>query len=487
MSNAVEPVRPAIPVRTPEPALGAWRGGFEDLAREHSFEPLRVTGALPPELDGAFYRNGGGRFGVGGERYRHWFDADGAVTGVRIQGGRAQGAARLVQTPGLLREARAGKRLFGGYDAPLARPLREIFLRDRKNAGNTSVLAWQGRLFATCEAGKPFEMSTEDLATIGETDLGGVVPNAFSAHSHYVPARRCTYNFGVTVGPRTKVDVFALPDSGPARRIAGFAIEGMRLNHDFVVTDRHVVFVLAPMYLSLGSMLLGGKGPVSSAKWKPSEGTEIVVVPLDAPGKITRFRTDAFFLEHVANAFEAGDQLVFDYIHYVSPKGLEGLVAGLVGGHPEGALESEVRRATLDVARGTLKTERLLARPVELPRVSPRVEAARHRYTYHATFRAPGVRAPFDAIAKHDVETGRLDVYAPGDGQYPGEAIFVPRAGAAAEDDGWLLTLVYDGRTDRSRLEVLDARRVGDGAVGACHFDHAIPFGFHGAWVARRG
>jgi carotenoid cleavage dioxygenase len=43
--------------------------------------------------------------------------------------------------------------------------------------------------------------------------------------------------------------------------------------------------------------------------------------------------------------------------------------------------------------------------------------------------------------------------------------------------------MVYDARRDRSALEVLDARAIGDGPVAACHFDHAVPFGFHGAWA----
>ena len=67
--------------------------------------------------------------------------------------------------------------------------------------------------------------------------------------------------------------------------------------------------------------------------------------------------------------------------------------------------------------------------------------------------------------------------------RYGGEPVFVPRPGASDEDDGWVLTMVYDARRDRSALEVLDARAIDAGPVATCHFDHAIPFGFHGAWV----
>ena len=84
-----------------------WLRGFENLSREHGFVPLRVEGELPPELRGTFYRNGPGAFDVAGERYRHWFDGDGAVTAVRLDGSAAFGATRLVETPWRDRERRA--------------------------------------------------------------------------------------------------------------------------------------------------------------------------------------------------------------------------------------------------------------------------------------------------------------------------------------------------------------------------------------------
>ncbi|HZU83144.1 MAG TPA: carotenoid oxygenase family protein, partial [Polyangiaceae bacterium] len=361
--TTAELLSPSASVVRPSPAPAPrfdppWLGGFQDLAREHAFEPLRVTGKLPAELRGSFTRNGPGRFGVAGERFQHWFDGDGALCSVRLDGGRALGAARLVQTRGLERERRAGKRLYGGYDTPLARPVRELFLGDAKNTANTSVLLWQGRLFATCEAGKPHEMSPEDLSTLGETDLGGVIAGAFSAHSHYVPARRTTYNFGLSHGPGgTRVHLYALPDQGPARALGSFSVDGVRLNHDFAATDRHLVFFFAPMRLSLWRTMVLRKGAVSSASWSPEQGTEIVVVPIDDPSAIRRFRADAFYMEHVVNAFEEDGALHVDYTHYASPRGLEGFVAGLVHGRVDAPLDAQIRRARIDTRADRLDTE----------------------------------------------------------------------------------------------------------------------------------
>ncbi len=59
---------------------------------------------------------------------------------------------------------------------------------------------WQGRLFALWEGGMPTELHPDDLATIGEDDLGGVVLQTFSAHPHRIPSRQATYTLAsVTV------------------------------------------------------------------------------------------------------------------------------------------------------------------------------------------------------------------------------------------------------------------------------------------------
>lgn len=343
------------------------------------------------------------------------------------------------------------------------------------------MLLWQGRLFATCEADKPYEIARGDLSTIGESNLGGTLVGPFSAHPHRVPSRRTTYNFGMRHGRATRVDVYALPDEGHARRIATFALDGIRLNHDFAVTEDHLVFAFAPHYVSLVNTVLLRRPPVASAKWRAARGTEIVVIPIDDPTAVRRFRVDAFMLEHVVNAFEEGGRLVVDYTHYAHADGLERFVGGLTHGRIDAPLQSEIRRMRIDVAHEKVESETILARAVELPRVSPRVESLRHRHAYMGGFRSVA-DGSFGVLIKHDLEMGRVDTYDPGFRAYVGEGVFVPRPGGTAEDDGWLLTMVYDANADASRLEILDARGLSDGPVASCAFDHAIPFGFHGVF-----
>jgi all-trans-8'-apo-beta-carotenal 15,15'-oxygenase len=462
-----------------------WRCGFENLSREHGFVPLRVEGRLPDGLRGTLYRNGAGRFDVAGERYRHWFDSDGAVTAVRLDPhGRAWGASKLVATPWLERERRAGRRLFGGYDTPLARPFREVVLGDMKNPANTSVLLHEGRLYALCEAGKPFEISTRDLDTVGEVDLDGAVLRAFSAHPHRVPSRRATYGFGLrySLSNRTFVDCFALRDGFRTERLGSFELDGLRLNHDFAVTARYLVFFFAPFYVSAWKTLLG-QGIASGGSYRQAEGTEVVVVPIDQPSRITRFTVPSFCMEHVVNAFDTpSGEIAIDYTHYENMRDMEDFVGSVATGVPKRAVRGTVRRAILSPSRAMLRSELILDEVAEMPRVSPHVESSPHRFSYFLSF---AENRPPTTLMKLDARSGVVTRYAPGSGQHPSEAVFVPRerASAETEDDGWLLTLVLDAKRRTSHLQILDAARLEDGPIARCHFDHVIPFGFHGAWA----
>ena len=72
-----------------------------------------------------------------------------------------------------------------------------------------------------------------------------------------------------------------------------------------------------------------------------------------------------------------------------------------------------------------------------------------------------------------------------GEGHVAGEPIFVPRSPDSAEDDGWLLSVVYSSAEHRSRLVVLDARDVESDPVAVAHLRHHVPLGFHGTWTDR--
>jgi carotenoid cleavage dioxygenase len=123
--------------------------------------------------------------------------------------------------------------------------------------------------------------------------------------------------------------------------------------------------------------------------------------------------------------------------------------------------------------------ERIDARGLEFPRCHPALNGRPYRYGY--TVATTG--DTFPAIYKHDLTTGRSVQHDLGPGRHAGEPYFVPRNGARDEDDGYLLSYVYDQARSASELAILDARDPGRDPLARVLLPARVPYGFHGAWV----
>jgi all-trans-8'-apo-beta-carotenal 15,15'-oxygenase len=473
----------ALSPRSAEPP--SWLKAYRDLSHTHGFQPLRVEGQLPEELNGTLVRVGPVTFGVGRQRYGHWFDGDGGVLAVRFAGGQAQGAVRTIDTPSIRAEREAGKTLYSNYGTAASSLWRRWF-GGVKNAANTSALAWNGRLFALVESTRPTELSLEDLSTLGETDLGGVVGPTFSAHPHAVVSRRASYNFGMHYGRVTQLDLYELPDAGAVRRLGSVPLPGPTLIHDFIATANHLVFFVSPVRLRVFRVLLGLGSVSDNLEWRAELGTEVIVVSIDDPSRVTRFQTEPFYTWHFGNAFEDGGRVLVDYVRYPD-FGTNQWLAEQINGWASTDAQGRLHRATLDLKAGTLHSEQLSDRRCEFPSATPLRAGARHRYVYLAAHSGPDTwRGPQDVIVKVDMETGAETVVALDAGHYPSEPVFLPRAGGSAEDDGWLLAQTYDATSDRTYVAVLDAKAPEAGPVARAWLDHAFPLTFHGTWVPTR-
>lgn len=434
----------------------------KDLTREHGFEPLVVEGALPPGLRGTLYRNGPGQFGQHGQRYRHPFEGDGAITAVRIADGRALGASRITPTAGLVAERAAGKLLFG-FSAAWPTRVKSALAGRHKNTANTNVISWQGRLLALMEGGKPTELDPHDLALIGETDLGAIT-SAFSAHPHRVEARKAVYNFGLSYGRVTKLHLYELPDSGAARQLGAIELAGPVMLHDFIATDSHLIFFVAPARIDLKRALLMVGGFADLVRWRPELGTEVICVPIDRPAEPVRFTVDAFYQWHFANAYRIGGELVVDYVRYPSLDTFYEIGAFARGQERGGLADGRYHRARIDLAARTLTSEPLSDRPCEFPTIAHGEHGFPQAITY-AAFDNLGAIGAIDS-------RGRVTAHALPADQRATEPLLV---------DGHLLSLCH--ADDRAFVAVYDAARIPDGPVAKIWIDHHVPITFHGSFV----
>jgi carotenoid cleavage dioxygenase len=83
---------------------------------------------------------------------------------------------------------------------------------------------------------------------------------------------------------------------------------------------------------------------------------------------------------------------------------------------------------------------------------------------------------------KYDRQTGTRTSIELGKGRVSGEAVFAPAAGGTAEDDGYLMTFIYDAPSDTSEYVIFDAKTMSADPIATVQLPR-VPFGFHGSWV----
>lgn len=452
------------------------------LSRSHTYESLTVEGDLPNDIAGTLYRAGPGVFERFGIPLKHPFEADGAVTGVRFGSGLAVGGSRIVESPGYLEEERAGKPLYGS-PASWLRRVGNAVRGKSKTTGNTSMLQWQGRLFALMEGALPQEIAPADLSTLQPTDLQGLIGQTFSAHPHRVSRRRTTINFGLRYERAMHVDLFELPDFGPPRQIGSFEAPWMGMLHDFIVTENYAVFVIGPAKLALWRAIVGSTDFSKLFQWKPELGCQVVVVPLDDPSKLKRIELDPFWVWHFGNAYEkAPGRIELDMCRYDDFGSLDAIAS------PEIDLSPPLlHRMSIDVASGDVQIEQLWDQLCEFPRVHPDLQGRRHSTLWMQTEidGKPG-------ISRFSLSTGKASTWEAPEGHLISEPVPVPKAPGsgsgtfALEEKVWVMSLVLDTENDCSYVAVLDGERPTAGPVAQVWFDQPLPLTFHGTWVPGR-
>lgn len=441
-------------------------GVFEPLLEERSYDVTEIDGTVPLDLRGALYRNGPGKWQVGTTLLDCLFDGDGMVSRFAFDQGRVSFRNRYLDTPQYRakRRWRAGVGTSAGFPMPPA------------NTANTGLSFHSGDLLALWEGGRPTRVDPDTLDTYGlhgfEGGLKGL--GMWSAHPRFDPATGEMFNFGLRFAPTPGVHCYKVDRSGKLTRAASVRLKGIPWIHDFGLTERHMVFVLGPATPDVGRILRGDSA-LSALHYRPENPLRFLLVPRDGgPARIVEH--DAAMATHITNAYEDGTDTVVEVVAYPDFTLLKEDILNFRD-RAHQARPNSLTRYRITPSR--VVEERLSEHACELPQFDQRASTRRHRYSYlSGSHAASGL---FDAVLKVDHDTEEVTSRPLGD--CVGEPVFVPRAPDSAEDDGWLLSVVYQEAGHRSGLAVLDARDLG--LLATAWLPHHIPFGFHGLFTGR--
>lgn len=452
---------------------------YADTLGDQAGEAL-IKGRIPADLEGVFFRNGPGRFELGGERYHHWFDGDGFAQRWQVSQGKVSHRGRFVQTQKFMDESKAGQFLYPAFGTHVSR--RGIKGNDTVNAANTNLLPFNGRVYALWEGGSATEVDPVTLETIGiKTWTDELKSMPFSAHPKMDPDGGM-WNFGTMFGG-SKLVLYRIGANGQMQASGVVDVPQLTMVHDFVVSARHLIFLIPPYDMVRGE----DKSFAEMHQWAGSgpaaRPMRAVVVSKDTLQIRKIFEMDPQMVFHFGNAWDDGDTTRFDVVLHSGDALME--VGRLMQGErPKNAAHrSYAAQVTLDYARGTVNVARLLGGS-EFPRVMPQVVSAQHR---KLTLLSTSPRNPdgiLDTVNLVDTQSGKNDAYR-FDGHWQVEEhVMVPRKHARSETDGYLVGVAQDTRRKQTVMTVFDAARVSAGPLALARLPYRAPHCFHGNFLS---
>ena len=192
---------------------------------------------------------------------------------------------------------------------------------------------------------------------------------------------------------------------------------------------------------------------------------------------------DNFVCEEFVNAYEEGSKVIVDLV------AADGWDHKAHEGRPRWEVKTSwpkqrLVRYEVDLPSQTwTKTEAPLQKNLSFTSVNPKLTGKKHRFIFGAVSHDEEA-GPAGGVVKIDNEkNGEVDEWLLGPSEFCSEPVFVPKEESVDEDDGYLLTVTFDGEKNTSDVVILDAKSISAGPICRFSLSNAMPHGRQGCWV----
>lgn len=504
-------------------------------------------GLIPKDLRGSYYRCGPAMYSAGSilppkasiiqprdgapvpdgqnpkRMVRHPFEADGGVLGVTFGNETVTARFRYVRTIAFTNERRKGQRLYNamdstrdlGYDiaegigneihTPLFRHhLQPGLSKKRKNTSNTRVIYWGKKLLSLWEGGQPYKLDSLALSTEGRSQLGGVLSEQDPFGSKLVidPIKDRAIMYRVIPDAKSSEltifefdNNFRLVEDGDEGKIT-IDLPGLALLSDLAATANYIVFVQPAVSTSMQFMFGKEPGKVLSVEKSPAtlyliprvgSNKEQLSVEIPFDGVV-----DANL--QICNAYEEENKVVFDAIRSdgldkvgsTKPSissSLEWPFVTCREDYDTKASNKSLWRYTIDLSSGVASKRKLSDQQCFFGSVQPKQVMQKHDHIYLAVGGLGDSIAPPQGIARFNCKSESLDSWIPKEYEFCGEPMFAPKVNPKTEDDGYVLSVLFNGKSEQSELLVFESSEISPGPLCRIPLGMGIPHGLHGCFA----
>jgi len=465
---------------------------------------------IPSYLYGTFMKNGPAQKSFGGDDpyryYGQYGDGWAKLHKITFNGDQVTYSRRMLESANYLKCKAANKIVptitFGPvrpYDWSTSE-LTAAFLNGNVNPNVAfhklgPVGDPNGVYMSTTDIVSVIQIDPHSLKAVRELDHAetsfGFLPLTSSAHWRREVGTDNSLNFYISLdGMNYKFHLLRYGNSWQEREeIAKFKIPFLSLIHQFSNTPKYAVIAFYPVTIDVVDMLTNKLHPIDAIRRVDNAPTTFYLVDLSNGEVIDGFESwneDIVYATHHANAFEENGEIVLD----VSCNPYDALKTALdvdtvLNWNETGVTTSpsHMKRIRLNLETKEVKVEEWenkldtpFINTFDFPIINPDFTGVKHRYVYGYA----QVDYFYQHLVKKDLEDSSNDLTWYSKSQYPHEPIFIPNPDGEREDDGVIITTVFDGITEKTYVILLDAITFTE--INRLNLPNRIPFPLHGQW-----
>jgi carotenoid cleavage dioxygenase-like enzyme len=486
-----------------------WAAYLADEPSEFHSLPLswELDTSLPAWLRGSYVKNGPGQRRFGDERqYSSYLDSWGKLHKFTFTGEQATYSGRMIETANYNKSRDKGKMvptITLAHVQPNDWNVFEMLEGAVNGFDNTNVMLWKlgpadkniGSYISVTDYPDVHEMDPDSLAVRhkwGLNQLTEGISLGSCAHWRREVGKDSSINFHMIYNPLTLKPDFVLYRFGNTyeeREVVGkFPMDHMSLVHMFSNTVNYAVIALYPVSMDFWGMANHNMHPFETIK-KIDAPTKMYLMDLRDGTVIDGFESvDPIltFSTHHMNAWEEGEEVVFDlacnpWDAMAAFMDIENMLD-----HPETDADKAdfvMKRVRMNMKTKTVVVEDWpnkqgipMLNTVDFPVINNAYTGHKNRFAYGWV----SIDYWKQTLVKKDLEDSMNDLTWSRPSHYPGELFFIPNPAGEAEDDGLLVTVVFDGEKEQSYLLLLDGKTFE--VVNYSYLPVRVPFSFHGNW-----
>ena len=408
--------------------------------------------------------------------------------------------------------------------------------KSRKNTSNTRAIYWGKRLFTMFEGCQPYKLDARALSTDGRSRLGGAIRRdadpfgskiSYDASTHRAIFYSVNQN-GINTDLTTyefDADFRLVEDATNGNKgRTSFDLPGFALINDFCTAKNYAIFI-QPHINTNAIQFLTSKEPGKSLtvdvntpaklhlipRFATGAKQQCIAIPLNGPYEANIQFVNAYEKDKNCIIIDAilsdGRDLIKSQQHQQQTP-LMWPWGKTLKEYQSIASKKSLWRYTVNTKTGSVIKEALFNGQCYFGTINPMVGSLQHQFIFMNIGSLGSEVSPPQGIAKFDCNEDTMQmvqVWKPEPYEFCGEPMYAPRYsvsldttttttttenvgiinrdGAAAEDSGYILSVLYNGRTKESELIVLEAANINHGPITRIPFGISIPHGYYGCYT----